>query len=188
MVRGSHIRSQPKAGVDGGPIHLVEAGLPQQLTELGWKVQFDGHHQFEDINTKDDPPIGKLKNPRLVSRVCKAVADVVADHAKKGQLPLTLGGDHSLVSLRPNSPPQRMLYPASPLGFALRPFSDRRARGKNNHGQLFRAATQGGCGCTRLGPRTSSRCSLPAKRLTRSVAATSGRERLCVFSDGGLSI
>ncbi len=83
--------------MDNGPIHLVEAGLPEQLAELGWQVKFDGHHQFATIDAENDPPIGKLKNPRFVSRVCKSVAEVVGDHAKKGQLPLTLGGDHSLV-------------------------------------------------------------------------------------------
>ncbi|KAH9913524.1 Ureohydrolase [Fomitopsis serialis] len=66
-----------KEGVDRGPIRLVQAGLPDQLTELGWKVQFD------------EPP------PRL--SCCEAVANVVGDHAKHGQLPLTLGGDHSLA-------------------------------------------------------------------------------------------
>lgn len=76
---------------------MVEAGLVQQLTELGWEVKFDGHHQFEEINTIDDPPIGKLKNPRLVSRVTESVAKVVGGHAKNGELPVTLGGDHSLV-------------------------------------------------------------------------------------------
>ncbi|KAH9950207.1 Ureohydrolase [Amylocystis lapponica] len=88
---------QAKLGVDKGPIRMVEAGLVGQLTELGWNVQFDGHHQFEEIGALDDPPIGKLKNPRFVSRVCKAVAEVVGGHAQKGQLPLTLGGDHSLA-------------------------------------------------------------------------------------------
>ncbi|TFY74054.1 hypothetical protein EWM64_g9958 [Hericium alpestre] len=84
-------------GVDKGPIHLVDAGLAQQLTDLGWNVLFDGHHQFEEISTETDPPIGKMKNPRLVSNVTEAVAKVVGDHARKGQLPLTLGGDHSLA-------------------------------------------------------------------------------------------
>ncbi len=93
--------TQPKVGVDKGPIHLVEAGLLHQLAELGWQVKFDGHHQFEEINTEDDPPIGKLKNPRFVSSVCKAVAQVVGEHAKNGHLPLTLGGDHSLVCFTP---------------------------------------------------------------------------------------
>lgn len=88
---------QAKLGVDKGPIHLVEAGLPKQLEELGWKVQFDGHRQFEQITPADDPPIGILKNPLTVSRVCEAVAKAVGSHAKQGQLPLTLGGDHSLV-------------------------------------------------------------------------------------------
>ncbi|KAJ7172039.1 Ureohydrolase [Mycena filopes] len=88
---------QPRVGVDQGPIHMVEAGLVEQLTELGWKVKFDGHHQFEEVNAITDPPIGKLKNPRLVSAVTEAVAKVVGGHAKKGELPVTLGGDHSLA-------------------------------------------------------------------------------------------
>jgi len=88
-----------KLGVDHGPIHLVEAGLEQQLRDLGWQVQFDGHHQFEEISEEDDPPIGKMKNPRFVSRVCKAVAGVVSGHVRKGQLPVVLGGDHSLVRI-----------------------------------------------------------------------------------------
>lgn len=88
---------QPRAGVDEGPIHLVNAGLIDQLKELGWKVDFGGHHQFEDISAESDPPIGKLRNPRLVSRVTKAVAETVGGHVKDGKLALTLGGDHSLA-------------------------------------------------------------------------------------------
>lgn len=88
---------QPKAGVDKGPIHLIEAGLLTELEGLGWKVKFDGHHQFEEINAADDPPIGILKNPRLVSRVNESVAKAVGDHGSKGELPVTLGGDHSLA-------------------------------------------------------------------------------------------
>ncbi|KAF9482821.1 arginase [Pholiota conissans] len=88
---------QPKAGVDQGPIHLVEAGLIGQIENLGWKVKFEGHHEFEDISAASDPPIGILKNPRLVSRVTQSVAQVVGDHVAKGELPVTLGGDHSLA-------------------------------------------------------------------------------------------
>ncbi|PPQ98831.1 hypothetical protein CVT24_003385 [Panaeolus cyanescens] len=88
---------QPKPGVDKGPIRLVEAGLIPQLEGLGWKVRFDGHHQFEEVNAENDPPIGILKNPRLVSRVCRSVADAVGGHAANGELPVTLGGDHSLA-------------------------------------------------------------------------------------------
>jgi len=88
---------QPRAGVDKGPIHLVDAGVITDLEGLGWKVKFDGHHQFEEINAATDPPIGILKNPRLVSRVNESVAKVVGEHGSKGELPVTLGGDHSLA-------------------------------------------------------------------------------------------
>ncbi|KAI0273458.1 arginase [Gloeopeniophorella convolvens] len=88
---------QHRLGVDKGPIHLVNAGLIDQLKELEWVVEFDGHHQFEEISAENDPPIGKLLNPRLVSKVTEAVAQAVGDHARKGSLPLTLGGDHSLA-------------------------------------------------------------------------------------------
>ncbi|KAF4576626.1 Arginase [Pleurotus pulmonarius] len=98
---------QPKPGVDRGPIHLVEAGLVDQLKGLGWEVKFDGHHQFEEISAQyandpdtglvRDPPIGLLKNPRLVSSVTESVAQAVGSHCAKGELPVTLGGDHSLA-------------------------------------------------------------------------------------------
>jgi arginase len=39
-----------------------------------------------------------MKKPRLVSAVCERVGEKVGEIAKKGWLPLTLGGDHSLVS------------------------------------------------------------------------------------------
>jgi arginase len=78
---------------------MIEAGLIKQLEGLGWKVKFDGHHQFEEIKAADDPPIGILKNPRLVSRVTESVAKVVGGHAAKRELPVTLGGDHSLVCI-----------------------------------------------------------------------------------------
>ena len=97
--------------MDRGPIHIIEAGIVTQLEELGWRVKFDGHHQFEEISDslKEDPPIGILKNPRLVSRVTEAVANAVGGHAHKGELPVTIGGDHSLV--RSPLPLPRRLIP-----------------------------------------------------------------------------
>jgi len=105
---------QAKLGVDKGPIHLVEAGLINQIEELGWRVVFDGHHQFEDIPADPlappngipsddsavsalDASLARLKNPLFVARVCESVAAAVQAHAERGQLPVTLGGDHSLA-------------------------------------------------------------------------------------------
>lgn len=78
-------------------MHLLKAGLISQLEGLGWKVNYDGSHQYESIAAANDPPIGILKNPRLVSRVTQSVANVVGQHIANGELPVTLGGDHSLV-------------------------------------------------------------------------------------------
>jgi hypothetical protein len=36
------------------------------LQGLGWEVDFAGHDLFEISEQADDPPIGKLKKPRLV--------------------------------------------------------------------------------------------------------------------------
>lgn len=36
------------------------------VKNLGWEIDFSDHHQFAVIDEKDDPPIGKLKRPRLV--------------------------------------------------------------------------------------------------------------------------
>ncbi|EJU00720.1 arginase [Dacryopinax primogenitus] len=93
---------QLRAGVDQGPIYLVQAGLAEQIEDLGWKVKFDGHHLFEGVErelalSRDEDVHGIVKNPKLVSRVCQAVSKSVEEHAKKGELPLTLGGDHSLA-------------------------------------------------------------------------------------------
>ncbi|KAG2355084.1 hypothetical protein BDR07DRAFT_1493640 [Suillus spraguei] len=41
------VASQNLFGVAKGPIHLIQAGLINQVEELGWRVVFDGHHQFE---------------------------------------------------------------------------------------------------------------------------------------------
>ncbi|KAG8929130.1 Arginase, catabolizes arginine to ornithine and urea [Tulasnella sp. 419] len=87
----------PRAGVDKGPVTLVEAGLVEQISGLGWAVEFGGHHQFEDISAENDPPMGVVKRPKLVSRVTEEIAKVVGAHVKAGKLPLTLGGDHSLA-------------------------------------------------------------------------------------------
>ncbi|KAF9520058.1 hypothetical protein BS47DRAFT_1336355 [Hydnum rufescens UP504] len=88
---------QPRPGVDKGPIHLVNAGLVDQLKSLGWAVEFAGHHLFEDISVQGDPPVGIVKRPRLVSGVTSAVSQIIGGHAAQGRLPLTIGGDHSLA-------------------------------------------------------------------------------------------
>lgn len=90
---------QPLAGVDNGPAHLLhpEYRLEEDLKKLGWTVNSNGLHHFDNILTQDDPKIDDLLNPRYVSKSCQAVKDTVGRHVKEGRLPVTLGGDHSLA-------------------------------------------------------------------------------------------
>lgn len=46
-----------------------------------------------------DADIGVMKKPRLVSEVNRRVKERVGDAVQRGWLPVTLGGDHSLVNL-----------------------------------------------------------------------------------------
>ncbi|WWC90456.1 arginase [Kwoniella dendrophila CBS 6074] len=116
---------QGRTGVDLAPNKLIQAGLVEQLTNLGWEVNYNSQEKYIDIPYNPIPPssstnqsakvgnisqddtktiqrlpdedIGKMKKPRLVSSVNKLVSKEVEDIAKKGWLPLTLGGDHSLA-------------------------------------------------------------------------------------------
>lgn len=49
--------------------------------------------------TKETKGRENMKNARLVSDVCERLAQVVGAHAGRGELPVTVGGDHSLVSI-----------------------------------------------------------------------------------------
>ena len=82
-----------------------------QLANLGWEVYYESSLKFAEIpynpvrpgsrtavgQRLPDPDIGNMKKPRLVSAVCEMVGKEVGGIAQKGWLPLTLGGDHSLV-------------------------------------------------------------------------------------------
>lgn len=87
---------QGRGGVELGPDSLLQAGLLDQLTSLGWKIDFDGNLSLASSLPTQDPPMGKMKNPRSVSEMTKQVASIVSQKAKSGSIPLTLGGDHSL--------------------------------------------------------------------------------------------
>jgi arginase len=91
---------QPKGGVDTGPHHLIDFGLLGQIEELGYTVSFGGHQQFAPVmesSKGNDPDIGKLKRPKYVGSVTRALKQAVEETCKRGQLALTLGGDHSLA-------------------------------------------------------------------------------------------
>lgn len=78
---------------------LIEAGLIGQLKEdLEFNVTYDGQvHAYSDMMPQDDPDYRKMKRPKAVSAVTKALSEQVYEHASKGRFVLTLGGDHSIA-------------------------------------------------------------------------------------------
>lgn len=81
----------------------MKAGLLDQLAALGWDVVFNeaSINEVREMACSDaetDADIGKMHCPRAVSAVNERVSEDVASIIERGHLPLTLGGDHSLVS------------------------------------------------------------------------------------------
>lgn len=87
---------QPKAGVEEGPIRLVEYGLVDQIKGLGWKVDMPEPFDYTSLRPASDPNYGTCKNPGYVGAVTKRVYEDVKSIVEQGKLAITLGGDHSI--------------------------------------------------------------------------------------------
>jgi arginase len=87
-------KGQPHRGVSQAPQKLRDLGLVGKLQDLGSKVHDYGDLKFEDI--EDDRPAWNIKYPRTLGASFKKISDNVQDIIKRGQMALTLGGDHSV--------------------------------------------------------------------------------------------
>src|SRR5919205_1653902 len=84
------------AGVDIGPAALRVARLHQRISRLGYTVHDLGDMRLERPQTF--PEEGeKLKYVREISNACEQLAAEVENILNSGQLPLVLGGDHSIA-------------------------------------------------------------------------------------------
>jgi arginase len=84
------------AGVDIGPAALRVARLQQRIERLGYPVRDLGDMRLERVQSV--PAAGeKLKYVREISNACEQLADEVEVILKAGELPLVLGGDHSIA-------------------------------------------------------------------------------------------
>ena len=81
------------------PYNPLPATPPESNQIVGDQIASPEREVQRMMQRLADPDIGRMKKPRLVSAVCERVAKEVGAIAGKGWLPLTLGGDHSLVSL-----------------------------------------------------------------------------------------
>ncbi len=84
------------AGVDMGPAALRVARLNQRISELGYEVRDLGDLQLE--RPQSIPEAGtKLKYLTEISAACGELARRVESILEAGDLPLVLGGDHSIA-------------------------------------------------------------------------------------------
>ena len=84
------------AGVDIGPAALRVARLNQRIAGLGYSVHDLGDMRLERPQSMPEAD-DKLKYVREISSACEQLAVEVEEILKAGQLPLILGGDHSIA-------------------------------------------------------------------------------------------
>jgi arginase len=84
------------AGVDIGPAALRVARITQRIAHLGYSVHDLGDMRLERPQTFPEAD-EKLKYVREISNACEQLAVEVEEILKAGQLPLILGGDHSIA-------------------------------------------------------------------------------------------
>ena len=96
-----------RRGVDMGPSAVRYAGLSEKLFELGYRVKDRGNVRVKDPDEgrathayeryEGEGPRPRAHNVEEIVRACEELANVVAEIAKAGNIPLVLGGDHSLA-------------------------------------------------------------------------------------------
>jgi arginase len=84
------------AGVDIGPAALRVARLNQRIARLGYSVHDLGDMRLERPQTVPEVD-EKLKYVREISSACEQLATEVEAILNSDQLPLILGGDHSIA-------------------------------------------------------------------------------------------
>jgi len=84
------------AGVELGPAALRVAKLNRRIAQLGYKVRDLGDLEVEEEQTAPDPA-DKLKHLREISSACDELAQKAEEVLNAGELPLILGGDHSIA-------------------------------------------------------------------------------------------
>ena len=86
-----------RRGVEMGPAALRIAQMAESLRTLGHTVSDVGDVPVQQRATVPPEVAGRGFLP-LITKVCEELADETADTVAKGEVPLVLGGDHSLVA------------------------------------------------------------------------------------------
>jgi len=83
-------------GVDLGPAAMRIAGLKGRIAGLGYEVTDQGDIRFE-CPTEPPPPGERLRYLREVAASCELLAAEVEAALGRGELPVVIGGDHSIA-------------------------------------------------------------------------------------------
>jgi len=87
---------QSMLGVEIGPSAVRVAGLPQRIAKLGYEVNDRGDVHVE--RPRSYPREGeRLKYLTEVHSTCTKLANLTEEIVEAGELPLTIGGDHSIA-------------------------------------------------------------------------------------------
>ncbi|MFC6614173.1 arginase [Halopenitus salinus] len=89
-----------RRGVDMGPSAIRYAGLAEELADAGIDSRDHGDlavPRAEELDSdRDAPETGSAKFLRETADVCSRLADEVSEALAVGDVPLVLGGDHSI--------------------------------------------------------------------------------------------
>jgi arginase len=87
---------QGRRGVDMGPSAIRAAGLEERLRSLGYGVRDRGNVESPEAEATalGDPRARYLAQ---IVETCERIAAAIAEAASGGQIPLVLGGDHSVA-------------------------------------------------------------------------------------------
>ncbi|HEV7396712.1 MAG TPA: arginase [Pyrinomonadaceae bacterium] len=83
------------AGVELGPAVMRMAGLKRRIASLGYEVRDFGDIPVEEASPVDEDD--KLKHLHEISRACQHIFVAVEGALQDGDLPVILGGDHSIA-------------------------------------------------------------------------------------------
>jgi len=87
---------QSRRGVDMGPSALRVAGLQPRLKQLGYQVDDIGNIS---VKQPEEQPYGEKRAKYLneIAETCRGLAEIVEKTLAEGQIPVVLGGDHSIA-------------------------------------------------------------------------------------------
>lgn len=98
-----------RRGVDMGPSGIRYSGLVAKLSEVGYRVRDRGNihvadpdeglatHAYKKVDAQRMFRGPRAHNVEEIVRACEELAVTVADVARSGNIPLVLGGDHSMA-------------------------------------------------------------------------------------------